>query len=102
MRPADSVRLNSVLEFGVLSQIFPKLIAGLLLGSADVIVILPPGFATCTCGTDVLCPFQPIYMTFFAESPCPKIVSPVRNVSLIEQYCCCRSGILSVRKRRLL
>jgi hypothetical protein len=56
MWPVDSVRLNSVLEFGVLSQIFPKLIAELLQGSADV--ILPPGFATCKCGTDVLCPFQ--------------------------------------------
>jgi hypothetical protein len=32
--------------------------AGLLLCSADVVVILPLGFATCTCGTGVVCPFQ--------------------------------------------
>jgi len=36
IRSVDSVRLNSVFGVGVLSQIFPKLINGLLLGSADV------------------------------------------------------------------
>jgi hypothetical protein len=40
-----------------------------------------------------------MHMTFLAESPCPKLVSPIGKVSLMEQPCGSGSGILSVDKR---